>query len=37
LEANEWFRNYLKDKRKEEIYADFSEALMAVQEKPVPD
>ena len=31
LEANEWFRNYLEDKRKEEIYADFNEALMAVQ------
>ena len=37
LEANEWFREYLKSKRKEEIYANFNEALMAVQEKPVPD
>ncbi len=37
LEANEWFRNYLKGKRKEEIYTDFNEALMAVEEKPVPD
>ena len=37
LEANKWFKSYLKGKRKEEIYANFNEALMAVQEKPVPD
>ncbi len=37
LEVNEWFKSYLKGKRKEEIYANFNETLMAVQEKPVPD
>ena len=36
LEANEWFRNYLKGKRKEEIYADFNEALMAVKKNLCP-
>ena len=37
LEANEWFKSYLKGKRKEEIYANFYEVLVVVQEKPVPD
>ena len=37
LEANEWFKNYLKGKRKEELYANFNEALEAVQVRPGPD
>ena len=37
LEANEWFKSYLTGKRKEEIYANFNEALVVVQEKPLPD
>lgn len=37
LEANEWFKNYLKGQNKKELYESFSEALQAVQERPVPD
>ena len=37
LEANEWFKYYLKGKNREELYESFSEALEVVQERPVPD
>ncbi len=37
LEANEWFKNYLKGKNREELYESFSEALEVVQERPVTD
>jgi predicted DNA-binding protein len=37
LEANEWFKNYLKGKNRKELYESFSEALEVVQERPVPD
>jgi len=37
LEASEWFKNYLKGKKREELYENFNEALEAVQERPVPD
>lgn len=37
LEANEWFRNYLRGKNREELYANFNEALQAVNERSVPD
>ncbi len=33
LEAREWFKSYLQGKRKEEIYANFNEALMLVPAK----
>ncbi len=37
LEANDWFKSYLKGKKREELYESFNEALEAVQERPVPD
>lgn len=37
LEANEWFKNYLGGKNREELYENFNEALLAVKERPVPD
>ena len=37
LEANEWFKNYLKGKKGEELYENFNDALEAVQERPVRD
>ncbi len=37
LEANEWFKNYLRGKKRDALYESFSEALEVVQERPVPD
>ena len=37
LEASEWFKNFLKGKKRKELYESFSEALEVVQERPVPD
>ena len=37
LEANEWFKNYLKGQNKKELYESFSETLEAVQERSLPD
>jgi len=37
LEANEWFKKYLKGKNREELYESFSEVLEAVRESPAPD
>jgi len=36
MEANEWFKNYLKGKNREELSESFREALEAVRERTVP-
>jgi len=37
LEANDFFKQFLKNKKKDDIYEAFNAAMLAVQERPVPD
>ena len=37
LETDEFFKQYLKNKSKEEIYENFNEAMSKVKEREVPD
>jgi len=37
LEANDWFKDYLKSKNRAEIYESFNEAMEAIKESPLPD
>ena len=37
LETDEFFKQYLKNKSKEEIYQNFNEAMSKVKEREVPE